>query len=341
MGRDPRIEEFLDREQVDYVYQPSVAIETIDRNASLANQARLGAKENPDVIQRYALAMIDGDVFPAMIGFSAAKGIVLCDGNQRLAAYAMAEKSHVDMYLLKTVDAAVTDRITRVANLHLTGWGIAKADILEQAKHDVRARHLTQREAARYWHLKESELSRALRDDEARTRLGAAGVRPANFGLGIRNSLNAIKSNVVFAELAHLTEAAGLDSTELAQLVPRINAARDEKDQLAVVIAYGNRSDIQERRAQRGSGRRLPKPGHALSRLPKVGFITTVENAIGRMEAHPTLAAMGITGPIETAACRERYERFCRLYTRMMRNDTSTASGNPNGADRALTIALG
>ena len=68
-----------------FEYHEMVKLEEIDAAASLKNQAR----QEPildQTVEKYILAMIDGNQFPALIGFAGPRGYILNDGNQRLEA---------------------------------------------------------------------------------------------------------------------------------------------------------------------------------------------------------------------------------------------------------------
>jgi hypothetical protein len=132
--RDPRIEQFLAQQGIEYEYEPFVPLEQFDFAASHANQARLPDALNPEVVERYAAFMRDGVEFPALVGFVAPSGLrVLNGGNHRLHAARDAGKAGHDLYRIEVDDHIVRGRITRSLNLVEAPYGMTPAEAMAQA----------------------------------------------------------------------------------------------------------------------------------------------------------------------------------------------------------------
>ena len=87
-------------------YVPDVAASLIDRQLSLQNQARLGVSLNPDLVDEYAIAMLEGAVFPALVAFPLQNGTYL----RRIESCSKREIGHVN--------AALSHRLPSFAPRH-------------------------------------------------------------------------------------------------------------------------------------------------------------------------------------------------------------------------------
>lgn len=112
--RDAALEDAFARHGVTrWDFDPALEVAAIDKERSLANQARLEPL-NVSVVERYAEDMAGGDEFPAIVveRQRAARGqrLVVIGGNHRAAAARIAKRDHLAAYVVEA-DAGVLYRL--------------------------------------------------------------------------------------------------------------------------------------------------------------------------------------------------------------------------------------
>lgn len=177
-----------------------VKLHEIDAPASRHNQARLNAV-TAEVANAYADAMKAGAIFPPLVGYIGGKGIVLIDGNNRLAAATKCGADAIHVYVVDTDDTTIMNMIAS-ANPVLNGFGATDDD---KVRHGVAmvARGVPIKDAARQLSMAKSTLTRHVKVDEVR-----AHARP----LGLERLVDRI--SLGYAEHLHAV-ADGLDSTTM------------------------------------------------------------------------------------------------------------------------------
>ncbi len=78
-GKGP-VEDWLDHHGVEWEYNPDIALDTVDIEKSLQNQARVYTKLDLDRVATYAEALSRGDNFPAVVLRKATGSVALGDG---------------------------------------------------------------------------------------------------------------------------------------------------------------------------------------------------------------------------------------------------------------------
>lgn len=114
VGGDAKIEDYLDKKGVSWVFHPRVDPNQFDAEKSLKNQARIATPLDQKRVEQYAEAMRNGDEFPPVIAHGDAPAFVIADGNHRLAGATMAKKP-LSMYRI-VGDARTIVLITFEAN---------------------------------------------------------------------------------------------------------------------------------------------------------------------------------------------------------------------------------
>jgi hypothetical protein len=99
--RSGKYEQFLRRHGLGFVFKETVPITEIDEEASLKNNARF-VSINPEIVNNYALKMIDGVDFEAICVHKPknAKKYVIISGNHRFQAHKVAEHTEIDLYFV-------------------------------------------------------------------------------------------------------------------------------------------------------------------------------------------------------------------------------------------------
>jgi hypothetical protein len=248
--RDPRVEQWLNKEGVEWHYEPDIPLNRVDREASLKNQARFKAI-NQDHVLELAIAAEQYEL-PALIGYySRDRRVVVISGNHRLEAYSLVGKTRADFYIVDTAYDWVIDRLTRVANM-LEGEPLSRDERLTHAMYLVRTADMPLDVAAKTMGLSSSTLREALSGDEVRERLSKLGFTQ-NLYPSTLSALYRIKQDGALLEAARLVHEAQLTSEETAELARRVDrVASSEKAQMSVIEQM--RHDYRSRIARTRSG---------------------------------------------------------------------------------------
>lgn len=245
MGRDPRTEQYLTQQAVNWKYVPAVPIGDFDLAASLKNQARLTGALNKDTVQEYALAMIDGVEFPAVVSRRVNGKEILLSGNHRGHAAVIAEKATLDTYRLETDDPFLIERITRSIN-SIEGMRPSRKEAVAHAAYLVENRHMTAKAAAQEFHIPVEAVLKAMRTSATRKRLANLGENP-ELPEAHLDTMNAVKSDRVLKPVSELIRLANLPSDTVDALVKEVRAQPSEEGQMRVVTQWRNRPDIKDR----------------------------------------------------------------------------------------------
>jgi len=227
------IDGWLTKRGVEYTYQGDFPLYTIDRDASLKNQARVGAPLLEEVVERYTIAMSNDAQFPPIVVYAAGKNkYIVIDGNHRLQAAIRAEKP-LDAYVVTNPSPEQISILTYESNVtHGEPTTLAER---EQQALDLVNRGISATDAAKIMGVRLARLEYLTNDQRATERLVALGYDANDFGITARRRLNNIHSDVVLSQMASLVKDAKLTYEQVDEIVPRINAQRNEAQQLSVV----------------------------------------------------------------------------------------------------------
>jgi hypothetical protein len=294
MGRDPRTEQYLTQQAVNWKHVPGVPIADFDLNASLKNQARLTGALNKDTVQEYALAMIDGVEFPSVVSRRVNGKEILLSGNHRLHAAVVAELDKFDTYRIDTDDPFLIERITRSIN-SIEGMRPSRKESVAQAVYLVDGRHMTAKAAAAEFHIPVEAVLKAMRTSATRKRLAALGENPELPDAHL-DTLNAVKSDRVLKPIGELVRLAQLPSEVVDALVKEVRAAGDEESQLRTVSQWRNRPDIKDRigKYKGGTVKKPVRGGDNATRL--LGIFGMLANTVAGAK---NLEDLNITSPKE------------------------------------------
>lgn len=229
----PDIEHWLTERGVTFDWSPGLSLFNIDRESSLRNQARVGAPLIDEVVERYTVAMEKGDQFPPIIVYQSGKRYVVIDGNHRVAAADRAELGELDAYIVKKASPQQTSVLTYEANTR-HGEPTSMVERERQALHLIEL-GASRGEAANLLGVKVARLEYLMNDQEATQRLGSLGYDANDFSSSHRRRMHGVRSDVVFEALAGLVKSSSMNYETLDRLLPRINAQRNEAQQLAVI----------------------------------------------------------------------------------------------------------
>ena len=238
-GENP-VTSFLDSFQFEYEFVPALDLSKVNRETSKLNQARIAKPINEEQALLYALAMEEGQKFPPIVvykvrGKSGDEYIVM-DGNHRVYAADQLPLTSFPAYVVKNPSPAQVRTFTYAANTK-HGLPTSLQDRLRQATNLVAEGKATQSEAARQLGIPLHQLRHYMQGWEAQQRFIELGNRSKYDGVHdtARRKLNTIRSNVVLKAATDLFLEAKLGPDDLTDLVRRINAKREQRDQLTVV----------------------------------------------------------------------------------------------------------
>lgn len=235
-GGDAKIEEYLDKKGVTWVFHPKVDADQFDADRSLKNQARLAAPLDEKRVEMYAEAMRRGEEFPPVIAHGKVGKYVIADGNHRLHG-AIRAKKPISMYHV-VGDARTIVLITFEAN---TRHGLPTSED-ERVQH---ALYLLDNganipEAAAALNLNRKVVEKASQQRNADLRFAQSGLPPMlieKLSEPIKRRLKDISTDRGFKAAVQLTADARLVSGEVFSLVTEVNELRDSDKQAEYVQA--------------------------------------------------------------------------------------------------------
>jgi len=240
--KDPRVEQWLTREGVEWHYEKGISLSLIDWELSLKNQARLGQALIQEHVDELALAILDGVQLPDPVGYYSNEGrVVVISGNHRTAAYKQLNElklgspiAKIDWYIVNTFPWKI-DVLTRTANV-IEGLPLSKDERLEQAKHLVRVLNYTEVAAAKVLAISKTTVGNALDADAVAERLAryrfTDKIPPTTLC-----KLDKIKQDMALVETAKLVKEAQLSADETAEVARKVEAAAASEKQQQHVLA--------------------------------------------------------------------------------------------------------
>lgn len=230
---DPATERWLEGHSVPYDGEV-VAIDEISEDLSHRNQARISQPLNEETVLMYATAYVAGDVFPPPVLYRDAIGhLIVIDGNHRVAAMKLADKTHTDAYIVRDLGEAMIRILTFEANAK-HGLPTSMEERVQQAQYLV-ALGVTIAEAARMLRIPERKVQNAAELDTATVRIRSITGKASKLPDSARRRLTHIRSDRVLAAAVQLAENAKLTTLEINDLVTRVNREKDDESQLLVV----------------------------------------------------------------------------------------------------------
>lgn len=262
MATDQRYEAWLRAEGVRYTYVPNMAIERVDKRASLEAQARLDKRLDEDMVLKYAVAMESGAEFPPLIGYDAGGRIILIGGNHRVHAAELAHRKTFDVYVVQTDDRYIIDRMTRSMNFALEGKAGTQEEALQQAIYLVTTHGKSAAEVGRSFNLKQQQVEAAVRRQKSLRRMETLGISTKHIPASTVDVLGRLNDRPMQAAEA-LRTTTKMNTEQVRQLVKDVASKTSEDEQLAVIAAWSKRPDIQALREQSRSGS-TPRPTTAV-----------------------------------------------------------------------------
>ena len=256
--RSELYEQALTKQGVEWEYLEKFDLEDIDGAKSLRNQARLEEAVDQDLVDQYALAMKDGDQFPPLVIWKPNRGrYILIDGNQRLQAMRKLDRKRHDVYVVKTTDEMIVDRITWSFNNLVNGKRLSPAEALAHAVSWVRKYGRTIKEASQEWRLAVHKITRAVRVAEVRDSLHRSNVphisRLSDDMLDTLAPLKTFGEDLLVAGAKLVTEN-GLAGKEAERMVKDVSTAKTSEAKKQALEEAAVSEPVRNRRAETKGG---------------------------------------------------------------------------------------
>jgi hypothetical protein len=331
MARDPKIEQWLTSEGVEFRYHPTVLVSKIDRQASLSNQARMTGKVlNQEMAQEYAEAMAQSELaaqaFPAMVGFMMydAKGqplgrYILATGNHRLEASNLIQRQYFDLYEVLTRDAYLRDMLTRTAN-NVEGARPDREESLQHAVFLITTYGRTILEMSRRLRVPEHAIETAVRLDKTVKRLEAEGINPDSLSRSAIIRLAAIHNANVLRELGSLATKAKMSEPMIGEVIKAIKQHSTEQKQIEEVQRWGERDDIKRRVAQTRNGSAI------FRQEEKVQMWVSLARLERQLERCGNLQRLQFTDPADITRLRETWQRVNSQFNNLFQEPNALAA---------------
>lgn len=304
MLTSPLSEQYFNELGVKWAYQSNIPLAHFDVEASKRNQSRFRPLLE-DVVDSYALAMLDGVQFPAVIAYERAGRYILLDGNQRLAAARIAELETLDAYVVEVEDSYLRDLLARTLNVRLDGQQITSEERIAHATYLVEKAGVSVQAAAARFYLRPGTLSGQMRAQEVRRDLEGQGIKlDRKMPETTLRALSPIKLREPRKQVALLIERARLGANEAVALCKEVSAQKSEADMLALLAK--KHVELVSRQQHVGTNR-MKRPWPLRSRL--LATMQAVEKIFDGIQ-HPAQAEL-VTMP-QIKEVEARFEAMTR-----------------------------
>lgn len=301
--RDTRIEKFLVKRGVGFEYCPSIPLAQcrVDPEAKL--NIRLAQQLSEERVERYALAMKDGDEFPAIVLYRDRKGqyFFFVNGLHRFAALGRVGATEVDAYilLLDPDERSTINHLRRTINL-LEGLAPTAEESLEQAVQDV-DEGSSQADAAREHRIPLSRLHNRLANREVESRLLRVRLNPTQIPHlqdTHKRQLGRIKRDDDFFQAVMLAQEARLTVDQTKELLNAIEAPNSNSTE---VIAQW-RKDLAPAIRESAGGKLKPAASAIRNYLNRLAWISRERTRVQK--------SARALGPVELKTALRRVDEF-------------------------------
>lgn len=288
--RNQTYEQALQKSGVEFDYVEGFPPDAFDVTKSLRNQARLVDSLDGSLVNEYAVADKEGFHFPALVAYrlSPKSKLILIDGNHRLAAKIKNNRKAIDVYLVKTTDKKVIDRLTWKFNNMVNGRRLSRDEAMEHAVTFVRTYGVTITEAAKEWNVPQSSLSQRIIAEESKETMRKHNVRvsPA-MGEAHFKWLAPLKQigEDVFLAAAQVVSSSGLSESETADMTRDVRRQGTTEEKLKKVEEYANSEKVQERKAETKGGQTKVRRNY-----PRERFLRSLKELRNVMEDYEAKA---------------------------------------------------
>lgn len=228
-----QIGEWLDSHGADHL-KTTIALHEIDDRASLRNQARFQALDERLVVT-YSEAFGNNAQFPPIVVARAAHGLLVIDGNHRVAAARLAGKTSLPAYIVSNATERQIHVLTFDANTK-HGMPTTPEERKAHAVYLVDTAGVTQKDAAQMLNVPLRELNNEIVIGRVSRRLASLGLdRWEDIGRGARRRMENVRNDTVLKAFADIVIRAKLGQAVVDDTVTEINKETTTEAQLAIV----------------------------------------------------------------------------------------------------------
>jgi hypothetical protein len=287
--RDQKTENYLNDGQYAFEFRPKVPIKSIDLVGARINPARANRRIDPERVNAYGVAMLDGTDFPAIVVFDGGGLLLsLVTGLHRLEAAIDAKLDTFDCYVVVEPNDYRRDLLVRSIN-SIEGFAPTQQEQLRLAAEMLRLYPgvATNKQVAASFKLGESTLASFLRVTEADDRALNLGVFDQFCGLTqtIKLELYGIKNDHIFTSAIGVISNYSLKGGEADAFVKEVKRARKDDDAQA---AIDKKQRDMEQRDQRA------KAKHGKTKRARSTKFVSCGKSFARMGPLPALGLDGI-----------------------------------------------
>jgi len=311
-GQREDIEADLDALGLSWRFNPDGLIGEIDRDRSLANQARLGSPIVEERVEAYAIAIRQGAKMPAIVvdRLGRKRKAIVMDGNHRVLASQRAGYDIFARYEVVDGDPAAVNLYTFQANVT---HGLPNS-LEERVEHAIWLvdSGIEQRRALAQLQVPAGEFKKAWNRHLADRRADEVGVTRTQWeqlGAAVRLRLANLATDEAFAGAVELAYKASLSSAEVDGLVSALNSTRSTAKQQQILTTQ---QQVYAERIAAGGGGALARG--AASRRPmtaKQRWNVTLGSIVALPD--PATVASQLSG-----AERDDYRTRCRAAARKL-----------------------
>jgi hypothetical protein len=262
---NPLVAEWLDSHGATNKELVDLPLDRIDDRRSLRNQARFQSLDERLVVT-YSEAMAGNAQFPPIVVVDdGSSGVLVIDGNHRIASARLAGKTSLPAYVLRDVTERQIHVLTFDANTK-HGMPTSAEERKAHAIYLVDTAGVGQKDAALMLNIPLRELAYELNIQRANKRLASFGLeRWEELPRSARARLDNVSNDKVLRSLADLAIKAKLGPTPISDLVTEINKQTTEDAGLAVVDAARAANESRMRMTVGGRSK-IPMPLMRLNR---------------------------------------------------------------------------
>lgn len=318
--RDHLTEDVLQGLGLAYDYVENIPLDQFDLAAGLRNQARLTAPLDRDLVMEYALAMLDGDVFPAVIveRLPATGLLSAIDANHRLHAATEAKLSNVAAYILRPCDPA-SRRMALIAFNRRAG---KRTSMEEGIQHGIwLVTHCSQTivSAARVAKVSPDTLGTAIRTAKAKAEFAKAGIPVERITNSKLERVGSIPLRSIREKAAKLVAERQMSTSDVDSMVMAIKR-RDGVDEMECVITEWEANPRLARRSVEHAKRGVkPRDIRPISRI-----LTSLEAAMRILDLHREPSQMLFESDAEIDRLNDLSGKLVASIMRLVRNARST-----------------
>lgn len=253
-----------------------IPLDKIKHDESRRNQARSEALD-PEVVDRYTVAVKAGAQFPPVVVYRSGSGFVLIDGNHRDEAHVKARATDIVAYeVAEDTPAEVIELLTVSANTRHgqptnTAWRLKQALHLIATGQDPEVVY----EATGVTSSQVTTARRLLKADERARRVGVYNWE--SIPQTSRALLASVTSDPVLAAMAEVVIDTAMTSDDLKPFLKQVRDAVSEGDALRIVGEVGDQRKDRRGRARAGKRDRIANPRNQV--LAALGSVMAVDPA--------------------------------------------------------------